>query len=181
MAGLYYLAHSTLVTAGLFLLIEPISRQRGELGGRLAPGPPIRPRHLLGWSFLIGAIAAVGIPPLSGFLGKMMILQSATGLPSAGWIYATLLLTGLLGLIGCSRAGNLVFWETAGQAGDRPVAAATAGALGPPLALIGCSVLLTAGAGPIVDYAQTAAQQVVDPTGYIRAVLDQALASGRSR
>ena len=180
-AGLYYLAHSTLVTAGLFLLLEPISRQRGELGGRLAPGPPLGQPHLLGWSFFVGAVAVVGIPPLSGFLGKTMILQSATGLDAAGWIYATMLLTGLLGLIGCSRAGNLVFWETAGEAEDRPAAAATAGALGPPLALIGCSVLLTAAAGPIVDYAEATARQVVDPTCYIRAVLDEGPASGRSR
>jgi multicomponent K+:H+ antiporter subunit D len=180
-AGLYYLAHSTLVTAGLFLLIEPISRQRGSVGGRLAPGPPLRQRQLLGWSFLIGMVAVVGLPPLSGFLGKMLLLQSATGGAAAGWIYATVLLTGLLGLIGCSRAGNLVFWDTGGHAGERAGAAARAGALVPPLAMIGSSVVLTVGAGPILEYAQAAAQQVVDPTGYIRAVLGETLSSGRAR
>jgi multicomponent K+:H+ antiporter subunit D len=180
-AGLYYLAHSTLVTAGLFLLLEPISQQRGALGGRLAPGPPLRQRQLLGWSFLVGMIAMVGLPPLSGFLGKMLLLQSATGAAAAGWIYASVLLTGLLGLIGCSRAGNLLFWDTRRDAGGRPGAAATAGALVPPLALIGSSMVLTVGAGPIVEYAQAAAHQIVDPSAYIRAVLGDPQAGARPR
>ena len=180
-AGLYYLAHSVLVTAGLFLLLEPLSQQRGTLGGRLAPGPPLGQRQLLGWSFLIGMIAIVGLPPLSGFLGKMLLLQSATGAAAAGWIYATVLVTGLLGLIGSSRAGNLVFWDTRGDAGDRPGAAAAAGALAPPLALIGSSLVLTAGAGPVVEYAEATARQVVDPSAYISAVLGEAPAAGGPR
>jgi multicomponent K+:H+ antiporter subunit D len=168
-AGLYYLAHSTLVTAGMFLLLEPISGQRGAIGARLAPGPPLTRPHLLGWSFFAGALALVGLPPLSGFVGKMMLLQSATGLAPVGWIYATVLLTGLLGLIGCSRAGALVFWDT--QEGTVDRAPPAAAALVPALALLGSSVLLTAAAGPVVRYSRAAAEQVMTPQAYIDAVL----------
>jgi multicomponent K+:H+ antiporter subunit D len=169
-AGLYYLAHSTLVTAGMFLLLEPISAQRGAAGARLAPGPRLRQHHLLGWSFFAGAVALIGLPPLSGFVGKMMLLQSATGGTPTGWIYATVLLTGLLGLIGCSRAGVLVFWDTREALAGRAPAAA-AGALAPALALIGNSMLLTVAAGPVVEYARAAAEQVMAPQAYIDAVL----------
>jgi multicomponent K+:H+ antiporter subunit D len=168
-AGLYYLAHSTLVTAGMFLLLEPISDQRGAIGARLAPGPRLQQPHLLGWSFFAGAVALVGLPPLSGFIGKMMLLQSAGGVAPVGWIYATVLLTGLLGLIGCSRAGALVFWDTHEAPADR--APPGAAALVPALALLGSSVLLTAAAGPVVRYSRAAAEQVMAPQAYIDAVL----------
>ena len=169
-AGLYYLAHSTLVTAGMVLLLEVITAQRGALGARLAPGPRLIQQHLLGWSFFVGALALIGLPPLSGFVGKAMLLQSATGVGSVGWIYATVLLTGLLGLIGCSRAGNLVFWDTE-ETPQNWAPAAAAGALLPALALIGSSFLLTAGAGPIVEYTRAAAEQILQPQAYIDAVL----------
>jgi multicomponent K+:H+ antiporter subunit D len=153
----------------MFLLLEPIGAQRGALGARLTRGPRLRQRHVLGWSYFAGAIALVGLPPLSGFLGKIMLLQSASG-GSAGWIFATVLLSGLLGLIGCSRAGVLVFWASK----ERPlgrVPRAAAGALAPALALIASSALLTVGAGPVVEYARATAQQVMAPQRYIDAVL----------
>jgi multicomponent K+:H+ antiporter subunit D len=169
-AGLFYLAQSTLVTAGMFLLVEPISAQRGALGGRLVPGPRLPQQHLLGWCFLAGALALVGLPPLSGFVGKLLLLESATGAAPTGWIYATVLLTGLLGLLGCSRAGVLVFWDTHAPVNDRAPPAA-ARALAPALALIGNGVLLTVAAGPVVEYTRAAAEQVLEPQAYIEAVL----------
>jgi multicomponent K+:H+ antiporter subunit D len=168
-AGLYYLAHSALVTAGLFLLLESVAAQRGALGTRLIPGPRLRQPYLLGWGFLIGAVALVGLPPLAGFVGKMMLLQSATGSAAAPWIFATVLGSALLGLIGSSRAGSIVFWGSA----QRPAARGSAGsgALLPALALIGSSAALTLGAGPVVDYARATAAQVMQPADYAEAVL----------
>jgi multicomponent K+:H+ antiporter subunit D len=155
----------------MFLLVEPISAQRGALGGRLVPGPRLpQQQHLLGWCFLAGALALVGLPPLSGFVGKLLLLESATGAAPTGWIYATVLLTGLLGLLGCSRAGVLVFWDTRAPVNDRAPPAA-ARALAPALALIGNGVLLTVAAGPVVEYTRAAAEQVLEPQAYIEAVL----------
>ena len=169
-AGLYYLAHSTLVTAGLFLLLESVAAQRGAPGTRLIVGPRLRQPLLLGWGFLIGAVALVGLPPLSGFMGKMMLLQSAAGSAAATWIFITVLGSALLGLIGCSRAGSIVFWS----GHDQPPAAGSAGtgALLPALALIGSSAVLTAGAGPVVDYTRATAAQVMEPADYIQSVLE---------
>ena len=175
-AGLYYLAHSTLVTAGLFLLLESIAAQRGGLGTRLIPGPRLRQPYLLGAGFLAAAVALLGLPPLSGFVGKMMLLQSAHDSGAAAWIFATVLGSALFGLIGCSRAGSIVFWT----ATDEPPARRRRGASGallPGLALIGSSAVLTVGAGPVVDYARAAAAQVSQPAGYVQAVLEFRLAA----
>ena len=75
----------------------------------------------------------------------------------------------LLGLIGSSRAGSIVFWGSE----QRPASQgrARSGALLPALALIGASAVLTLGAGPVVDYTRATAAQVLQPAGYVEAVL----------
>ena len=79
-AALYYTLHSTLVIAGLFLLVELIAAQRGEVGDRLQPAFAVREPVLLGGMLLFGAASAAGLPPLPGFLGKLMVLQASSGL-----------------------------------------------------------------------------------------------------
>ena len=63
-AGLYYLVHSTFVTAALFLLVEFIGEQRAERYDALEPGPEVAQPTLLGVLFLIAAMAVAGLPPL---------------------------------------------------------------------------------------------------------------------
>ena len=89
-AALYYLLHSTWVVGGLFLLADLIARQRGDKGGALVQGPALEHPGLLGGLFFLGAIAVAGLPPLSGFLGKLLLLQA---LPSPA-LWGVLLLGG---------------------------------------------------------------------------------------
>jgi multicomponent K+:H+ antiporter subunit D len=170
-AGLYYLAQSVPATAALFLLVGLIAEQRGERGSDIAPGPALHRRRLLGFGFLLAALALIGLPPLGGFLGKAMLLQSVDG-PATGWIFSSLLLTGLLGLIACSRAGVILFWTAEGDARDAPPLPARH--LLPALALLGGNIALTLGAAPVAAYSQAAAAQILDPAGYHRAVLGNA-------
>ena len=51
-----------------------------------------------------------GLPPLSGFLGKVLLLDAGP-VPPMGWIWAVVLGSGLLTLIALARAGSLVFWR----------------------------------------------------------------------
>ena len=69
-AALYYLAHSTLVIALLFLLTDLFGRSRDDMGDRLHPGPQIRRAALFGLAFLFGGATVAGVPPSTGFLGK---------------------------------------------------------------------------------------------------------------
>ena len=168
-AALYYLAHTTLVTGGLFLLTELISTQRGTTGDRLEPGPPVRQPTLLGGLYLLGAMAAAGTPPLSGFIGKVLLLRAA---PAGGtaWLWAVVLTAGLVALVALSRAGSTLFWKTEGLraegGGARPLAFA------PVVVLLGAAVVLTVCAGPVIRYTEATAAQLLTPAGYTGAVLN---------
>jgi len=167
-AALYYMIHSTLIVAALFLLAESISDQRGEGTDRLAPSTPVAQPAALGILFFIAAVGIAGLPPLSGFLGKVFILQSGLGTPGLPWLYGIILGGGLLGLVAMSRAGSVVFWKTAGDTVGTPV---TGAALFPVILLLFFVALLSAFAGPIGAFTQAASVQLLDPEAYIQAVL----------
>jgi multicomponent K+:H+ antiporter subunit D len=171
-ATLYYLLHSTLVIALLFLLIGLLRRSRADGGDRIERGPAPAHSALLGGLFFAAAIAAVGLPPLSGVLGKIMLLQAARGHSAGPWIWAVLLGNALLALLAMARAGSTVFWHTAPQAGAAPRPAMTARAL-PVMLLLGCILALTIAAGPVASYTAAAARQLLQPAEYIRNVLDR--------
>ncbi len=171
-AGLYYLLHSTLVVAALFLLAGQLAAQRGEAGDALVPGPRVAQPALLGGLLLLGAASAAGLPPLPGFVGKLMLLQAAS---SHGWavaVWAVVLGAGLLTLVGLARAGSIVFWaaRTEGPAGG-PAAAWHAWA--PAALLLVAGVALSAWAAPVQRYTAAAAVQLQDRAAYARAVLPE--------
>ncbi|MBA4042831.1 MAG: monovalent cation/H+ antiporter subunit D, partial [Erythrobacter sp.] len=62
-AALYYLTHSTLAAAALFLVAYAVARRRGGSGDTAAPGPDFADRSGVGLLFMLAAIAATGLPP----------------------------------------------------------------------------------------------------------------------
>jgi len=82
-AALFYLVHSTLITGGLFLLADLIARQRGAARDRFDRAQTVTQPALIGALFFAGAVAIAGLPPMSGFLTKVMLLQA--GMDSNGW------------------------------------------------------------------------------------------------
>jgi multicomponent K+:H+ antiporter subunit D len=178
-AGLYYTVHSTLVIALLFLLAELIAQQRGAEGGRLQPAHPVAQPGLLGLLLLVAAASVAGLPPLPGFLGKVMILQ-ATPASSAPWVWTVVLAVGFLSLLTLSRAGSVLFWAAdAGQGRSTVTAGGTT--LGAALLLTAALVGLTLAAGPIKRYTDAAAAQLDDRAAYVRAVFGEAAATPSTR
>lgn len=170
-AGLYYLVHSTFVTAALFLLAELIGEQRGDRYDALAPGPEVAQPTLLGVLFLIAAMAVAGLPPLSGFLAKANVLLATAPAPAAVWIWTIVLGGSALGLIALARAGSGLFWKTE----PRPVAAVPAGtsflrAFAVALLLAPLAVLAAFAEFAWAQAAATA-DQITDPARYRAAVL----------
>jgi multicomponent K+:H+ antiporter subunit D len=171
-AAMYYLVNSTLVIAGLFLLAELVASQRGAMADRLAPCSPVRQPALLGMLLLLAAASNAGLPPLPGFVGKLMLLQAASGHAWAVAVWAVVLVVGFLTLVGLARAGSILFWAvrpdmTPGTSGASPrLLAAT-------MALLGMSVLLSVCAAPIQRYTAAAALQLADRDAYARAVLPE--------
>lgn len=136
-AGLYYLVHSTLAIAALFLIVDLIGPWTPDTG-RKQPGP-------VAALFFAVAIAVAGMPPLSGFLGKLLILQARWD--QAAVVWPVVLITSLLMMIGLARMGSRLFWRPDGPAAS-PV---------PPMTLVAPALLLagiiglTVFAGPVTE------------------------------
>lgn len=183
-AALYYTVHSTLAAAALFLLADLITQYRGKIGEALVAAPPMARASLMGGLFFLAAIAMAGLPPLSGFIGKLLILDATRSAMLGPWIWGLILLTSLAVIIGFSRAGSVLFWkaeaigappETEPAGSDRlPAVIAVSG-------LVAAMAALTFFAGPATNAFEGAVAQVLDPSGYIAAVLgvDAVAALGR--
>jgi multicomponent K+:H+ antiporter subunit D len=171
-AGLYYLLHSTLVVAALFLLAGVVAAQRGTAGDALSPGPPVAQPALLGGLLVLGAAAVAGLPPLPGFIGKLMLLQASGGQAAAVAVWSVVLVGGFFSLVGLARAGSVLFW---GAHVDAPVGTARAGGrqLTAALGLLTGSVLLSVFAAPVQRYTAATAAQLMDKSAYARAVLPE--------
>jgi multicomponent K+:H+ antiporter subunit D len=153
----------------MFLVADMVARQRGAAGDRLDAARPVRDVAMLAALYAVGAIALVGLPPLSGFVGKIAVLQ-ATG-PDAERVWAILLVGTLLTVVVAARAASALFWRTgeAVRAGSDTARAPWPARLG-ALSLAGLLIALTLGAGPVFDFAGQTARQLVERRGYVDAV-----------
>jgi multicomponent K+:H+ antiporter subunit D len=171
-ALLYYVVHSTLITAALFLLADLIAKQRGKVADRFAPGRAVTQPYLLGACFIFAALTVIGMPPLSGFVGKIWILKSTLSAGQAPLFWPIYLLTSLALLVALSRAGASLFWERKKkntELGDalnaHPLHVCVV------IGLLICSPLLVIFAQPVSEYMLLAAKQLHDISGGINTVL----------
>lgn len=165
-AALFYLLNTTWVVGGLFLVADLISRQRGTARDRIVTAPQMHNRTFLSTLFLIGAVAAAGLPPLGGFFAKLLILQAATPGTQMAWLWSVVLGGGFFTLIAYSRAGSIVFWRTVEGHVEDPgklsgTVSVSAGAL------VALSVVIVILAGPVTRYVDATAAQLHNSRAYI--------------
>ncbi|MCL3861762.1 Na+/H+ antiporter subunit D [Actinotalea sp. K2] len=169
-AAIFYVAHHITVQTALFLVVGLMERRGGstsldQLGGlaRIAP--------VLAILFFIPAMNLAGIPPLSGFLGKVGLLQAgvAMGTPLAYALVAGAIVTSLLTLYAVVKAWNKAFWQTAPV--EPPPMTLPRGMTGSAGALVVVGIGLTVLAGPLYSYTERAAETLRDRDQYIFAVL----------
>ena len=175
-AALFYMANSTLVIAGLFLLSELVAAQRGNVADHLVPASPVAQPTLLGLMLLLAAASVTGLPPMPGFLGKLMILQASA---PHGWgpaVWAVLLVVSFLTLIGLARAGSIVFWKVRADTAPSAAGGASVRLVGATMALLLAGVLMSVLAAPVKRYTDAAAAQLENRDAYARAVLGNARA-----
>lgn len=186
-ATIYYTAHHITIQAALFLVTGLIERRGGTssldgLGGLLKASP------VLALLFFVPAMNLGGIPPLSGFIGKVGLLDA--GAQYGGvlvWItMAGGIVTSLLTLMSMAKVWNRAFWGVMpekttpeddgydGDAGDDDVRYM------PPLMVFATSILvvfslaLTFFAGPLYGYAERAADSIRSES-YVSAVLPEGI------
>lgn len=181
-AALYYVYHSTLATALMFLVADLVMERRG---GAIAPTAPMPQTGLISALFFVGAIALAGMPPLSGFVGKLLVLDAARDAPDANAIWAVILIGSFVTIVGLARAGSLIFWKShdaqhnteMDPENEEETSPAPAPEPNPGLAFTAvCAmaiglVLLTLFAGPALEYTNKTAEQLFTPENYIAAVL----------
>ncbi|MEP5632732.1 MAG: monovalent cation/H+ antiporter subunit D [Tateyamaria sp.] len=174
-AALYYIIHSTLAAAALFLICDLVRTGRGNVD--ITPQIPMAGAALTAALFFVGAIAMAGLPPLSGFLGKLLVLNAAFGTDKVAWVWVIVLASSLISILGFARAGSVLFWKAHGVTRDdnprtmaRPAALSYV-AVGGLIALLAAHTVF---AGQVHGYTSKIAEQLFAPEPYISTVLDTA-------
>jgi len=183
-AALYYLVQATLAGAALFLVADVMLRRRGRDGDVILPGARFVGQDASGLLYLAAAIACVGLPPLAGFVGKLLILDASFGVPHWPAMWVTILATTLIGVVGFSRSGSTIFWKTLPtntatnpdpdpdtntDAAAQPARSAID--LAAPVVLLALLAALTVAGGWATAQARATARQVMAPDRYVAAVL----------
>ena len=188
-AATYYIVHHIIVQTTLFLAAGLIERVGGttsinKLGGLLAASP------VLAALFLIPALNLGGIPPFSGFLGKLALFQATAEQPSP--LGYTLIAAGavvsLLTLYALIRAWSLAFWRSGGDVegyesdllrnvSEAPNATAVRSARRMPRLMVAATagmvvvgIALTVFAGPLFALSDQVGETLETPASYIELV-----------
>lgn len=163
--GIIYLIHHIMVKASLFLIsgvCEKMTGRKdiGEMGGLLRRYP------FLATLFFVSASSLAGLPPLSGFFAKFVVLRA--GFESRLWlIVAASLVASLLTLFSMMKIWQYVFWRREAA----PVKPPPRLLYGPAILLTSFSITLAVAAEPLFHLGMDAAHQLLDPGRYIETVL----------
>lgn len=187
-ATVYYVGHHITVQTALFLVTGLIEQRAGTANiDRLGSLAKVSP--LIGVLFLLPALNLGGIPPLSGFFGKVGLLRGGVqdGGPLAYTLVGVSVLVSLLTLLVLVRAYTRAFWrkvEDVEHPTPQLVAAyervtargkrlkpLSMGLVLPTAGLVVMTLAFTVFAGPLYDLADRAATDMLDRTPYISAVL----------
>ncbi|MEQ4305292.1 Na+/H+ antiporter subunit D [Plantactinospora sp. B6F1] len=171
-AAVFYTVHHIVILTTLFLVAGLIERRGGttavdQLGGLARTTP------LLGVLFFIPAFNLAGIPPFSGFLGKLGLVRAGIqdGRPLAYVLVAGAMLTSLLTLYAIGRVWNLAFWRSpVGTSASAPPRSTPRMMVAATAALVAAGVALTLIAGPLYELTDTAAGDLLARHPYVRAV-----------
>ncbi|MBK7822341.1 MAG: Na+/H+ antiporter subunit D [Tessaracoccus sp.] len=185
-ATIFYTAHHITIQATLFLVTGLIERRGGTssldgLGGLLKVSP------VLALLFFIPAMNLAGIPPLSGFIGKLGLLEAGVGVgtPLAWLVVTGGVVTSLLTLMAMAKVWNRAFWgvtpaeakreeypaEEWDDVDHRPMPPLQVGAT---VGLIVFGLALTVFAGPLYEYTTAAAEALRDGS-LVRVVLPEGI------
>ncbi|PLS15681.1 Na+/H+ antiporter subunit D [Bacillus sp. M6-12] len=168
--SLFYLIHDMIIKAALFLLVGIMMKITGtsslrEMGGLIRIYP------VLGWTFFLAAISLAGIPPFSGFAGKLLILQGAA--EKGAFIgMAVVLVSSLLVLYSIIRIFIYGFWGKE-KTYSPPSHIHVTKLLTPAILLVAVSILYGIGTEFVYPFIIQGTEPLLDPQIYIDAVLKE--------
>src|SRR6056297_1769410 len=162
--------------ACLFLVADLVVSRRSD--DTLAAAPATAQNGLFAALFFAAAIAMAGMPPLSGFLGKLLVLDALRAPETLAWAWSAVLIGSLLTIVGFARAGSTLFWKStaipvpASQPDAAPFPNARATEIAPVMAGLATLFALAVFAGPLAAYLEATSAQIFDRAGYVAAVLE---------
>lgn len=159
-AAFLYLIHSTLVTAALFLISGMVGEQRGKAKDWFVVSRKLKDQAVLGILFFIVAMSIAGLPPFSGFLGKLVILQAAVTNSEKAWVYSVILISSLLTIIALSRAGTTIFWRNVVSKNQNDNASLSKWKISGAVVLLAASPVIVLLGASVIDYTNMAAEQL---------------------
>lgn len=172
LGAVFYLVHHIIVKANLFLVSGIARRLTGSFELERIGGL-YRAKPWLAVLFLVPALSLAGIPPLSGFWAKLVLVQASLEVES--WaIAATALVVGLLTIFSMSKIWLEAFWKPHPQgeaAVLRLTRAETVLLVGPVAVLAAITVAIGVAPQPFLDLAARSAAELLAPEAYVRTVL----------
>ena len=180
-AALYYLVHSTIIAAAFYILSGWITSQRGEFKDHFKIAPQMKQHKVVALTYFTIALMMAGLPPFSGFLGKVFILKATAHSPYQLLMIVTILMVSLLSIIAFTRVGFVIFWR-ATKPEDNPDEATYAAYQALPeqapkrndktiyLLLLGLMAYMVF-AGPIQKYTYQTAEQIQNNALYEQTLL----------
>ena len=183
-SGLFYMVHHILVMGALLLLAGAIEHTYGSGYYHRISGLMRRDR-LLAWGFALAAFSLIGIPPSSGFFGKVGVVRALADadVTTAAWLLAALVLASLGSLLTMQRMWSELFWGPPMEELTHPPSAVEGGdtrtqpttmalrTLAPGLGLLTVSLAVFVGAGPVWEICMRAAAGLTETAPYVEAVL----------
>jgi len=169
--AIFYIVHHIVVKTTLFLVGGLVEHHAGtgaldRVGGLVRHAPVLAPL------FLLPALSLAGLPPFSGFVAKLALVQA--GLADEHYVAVGIsLLVSILTLFSMTKIWGAVFW---GEAEDpvhdpdekRPLPRLM---VAPTVALVLVSLAIAGGAGPVWRLSERAAAGLLDARPYVEAVL----------
>jgi len=188
-AATYYIVHHITVQTTLFLATGLVERQ-GETTGINRLGGMLKASPVIGVLFFIPMLSLGGIPPFSGFIGKLALFEAGAEEGSAlAWVLiGSGALVSLLTLYALARAWSMTFWrdvdEVAGYEHPLPVLQTVGTAtevkparsiprimVGATTAMVALTVALTVFAAPLYALSARAGHNITGPGYYVTTVL----------
>ena len=166
----FFIVHNIFVKTNLFLVSGVSHRLHGtydlkKLGGLYRAHPWV------GMLFLLSALSLAGVPPLSGFFGKLVLVKAGLGIEQFVVVAAALGVS-LLTLFSMTKIWAEAFWKPLPEGtGTHAPGAGTGLMLGGIVTLAVLAVVMGVAAGPFFALAQQAGEQLMNPALYIEAVL----------
>ena len=169
---IFYVIHNMVAKSNLFLVGGAIQHIKGSTHLKKIGGL-YKERPLLSLLFLISAMSLAGVPPLSGFFAKFILIVAA--LRAEEWLMCGVgLFVGLLTLYSMTKIWANGFWAPQPEEASsvEPLSSAKLFALFFPITVLAIiTICMGLGAMAVFEFSDRAAVQLLDRTFYIENVL----------